>query len=284
MPNEYICDSTSPILDEMNVWLPILSEHLKFQRGGLDPSIKQDPIFRNLDFAARQMDFLVNMMFAKGSPGPEMSDPAAVVLPQAIAVRDMKVFLYEGIKCCEILSILSPDLTDHMRRETDRFIGIIGGPRPTRRDLGIPGGDKLVLCVPRMLIAELPDKEKFTVLVEEIMFFSRINEEHAHQIAMTAKPELQEKITKKAKEFEKKFKENMEKAKSVEERNKGLHRLIEETLQLMNDFKDFGMQLNKSAQSCSLPGGQTNSWPLLDDHVLREGQYFIELLKMSDKK
>lgn len=284
MPNEYICVSTAPILDEMNVWLPILSEHLKFQRGGLDPSIKQDPIFRNLDFAARQMDFLVNMMFPKGSQGPEMSDPAAVALPQAIAVRDMKVFLYEGIKCCEILSILSPELTDHMRRETDRFIGIIGGPKPTRQDLGIPGGDKTVISVPRMLIAELPDKERFTALVEEIMFFSHINEEHAHHLAMTAKPEVQERITKKAKEFEKKFKENLDKAKAVEEKKKGLHRLIEETLQLMKDFKDFGMQLHNGAQSCSLPGGQTNSWPLLDDHVLREGEYFVELLKMSEKK
>lgn len=285
MQNEYCYVPINVLLDEMRVWLPILSEHLKFHRGGIDPSIKQDCIFQNLDYSARQIDYLNNVIFPNDAAMHNMvQDPAQSVIPQALAVSDIKKFMYQGIKSCEILSIIPSELADHMRRETDRFIGIIGGPKPTRKELGIPGGDKKVLGVPRMLIGDLPAKEKFIAVVEEIMFFSHINEEHAHHIAMTAKPEIQEKFIRKAKEFEKKFKENLEKAKAVEEKGKGLDRLIEDTLKLMKEFKNFGLMLQKGSLSCSLPGEQTNHWPLMDDHILREGDYFVELLLMSMKK
>lgn len=285
MQNEYNCIPTNAVLDEINVWLPILSEHLKFHRGGIDPSLKQDCIFQNLDFSSRQIDYLYSIIFPTGIETPDINrDPSKVVLPQALAVSDIKKFMYQGIKSCEILSIIPSELADHMRRETDRFIGIIGGPKPTRKDLGIPGGDKTVLSIPRMLLSSLPVKEKFTAVVEEIMFFSHINEEHAHHIAMTAKPEIQEKFTRKAKEFEKQFKENLEKAKNVEQKGKGLDRLVDETLKLMKEFKNFGLMLQKGAMSCALPGAQTNAWPLMDDHILREGNYFVELLQMAMSK
>ena len=285
MQNECINVPLSAALDEMSVWMPILAEHLKFHRGGIDPSVKQDCIFQNLDYASRQIDYLTNMIF---SPIEVMSEikksPVKTILPQVLAVSDMKKFMYEGIKCCEILSIIPSMLADHMRRETDRFIGIIGGPKSTRKELGIPGGDKKVLGIPRLLLATLPAKEKFTAVVEEIMFFSHINEEHSHHIAMTTKPDIQEKYARKAKEFEKLFKENVSRAKAVEDRGKGLERLIEDTLKLMKEFKSFGLMLLKGAESCTLPEEQTNAWPLMDDHILREGDYFVELLQIAMKK
>jgi len=285
MQNEYCYVPINVVLDEMRVWMPILSEHLKFHRGGIDPSIKQDCIFQNLDYSARQIDYLTGMIFPMEAAAYDISrDPAKTILPQVLAVSDIKKFMYQGIKSCEILSIIPSELADHMRRETDRFIGIIGGPKSTRKELGMPGGDKRVLGVPRMLLAELPPQEKFTAVVEEIMFFSHINEEHAHHIAMTTKPEIQEKLTRKAKEFEKSFKENLDRAKTVEEKGKGLERLVEDTLKLMKEFKNFGLLLQKGSQSCSLPGEQTNHWPLMDDHILREGDYFVELLLMAMKK
>lgn len=285
MLNEYLYVPLNAILDEMSVWMPILSEHLKFHRGGIDPSMKQDCIFQNLDNAARRMEYLNNLIFCtKSAANAENRDPAKEVLPHVLAVKDIKKFMYQGIKSCEILSIIPPELADHMRRETDRFIGIIGGPKPTRGELGIPGGDKKVLGVPRMLLPDLTEKQKFTAAVEEIMFFSHINEEHSHHIAMTSKPMIQESITKKALEFEKKFRENLNKAKSVEERGKGLTRLIEDTLDLMKEFRGFGLTLQGGAESCSLPGYQTNAWPLLDDHILREGDYFVELLLFAAKR
>ncbi|OGO77250.1 MAG: hypothetical protein A2Y23_04610 [Clostridiales bacterium GWB2_37_7] len=267
------------------MWLPILAEHLKFHRNGIDPNIKQDCIFQNLDYSARQIEYLYSIIIPTGTTLSDISrDPSKTVLPQALAVSDIKKFMYLGIKSCEILSIIPSILADHMRRETDRFIGLIGGPKSTRKELGIPGGDKNVLGVPRMLLAELPDKEKFTAVVEEIMFFSHINEEHSHHIAMTAKPEMQEKFTRKAKEFEKDFRENLAKAKTVEERGKGLTKLVEDTFKLMKEFKSFGLLLQKGSQSCTLPGEQTNAWPLMDDHILREGNYFVELLQMAMRK
>ena len=285
MLNELINVPHNAVLDEMSVWMPILSEHLKFHRGGINPSKKQDCIFQNLDFSARQIDLLTNIIF---SPGTALSninkDPVKTILPQVLAVSDIKKFMYQGIKSCEILSIIPSVLADHMRRETDRFIGIIGGPKSSRKDLGIPGGDKRVLGVPRILLDILPDKEKFTAVVEEIMFFSHINEEHSHHLAMTTKPGVQEKYERKAKEFEKLFKENVQRAKAVEDRGKGLERLIEDTLKLMKEFKRFGLMVLKGAESCALPEEQTNAWPLMDDHILREGDYFVELLQIAMKK
>lgn len=285
MQNENPHAHLNAILDELSVWLPILSEHLKFHRGGLDPSIKQDCIFKNLDYAARQIEYLYNIIFTPGAMLPELNrNPANAILPQVLAVSDIKKFMYQGIKSCEILSIIPSELADHMRRETDRFIGTIGGPKPTRSQLGIPGGDKKVVGVPRELLPSLTGKERFTAVVEEIMFFSHINEDHSHHMAMTTKPEIQEKFTRKAKEFEKLFKENLQKAKAVEDRRKGLEKLIDDTLKLMMEFKNFGMLVIKGAQSCSLPEEQTNAWPLMDDHILREGDYFVEILQLAKKK
>lgn len=285
MQNEYVNVPINAVLDEMSVWMPILAEHLKFHRGGIDPNVRQDCIFQNLDYSARQIDYLTNIIF---SPVEAMSEikksPVKTILPQVLAVSDIKKFMYQGIKSCEILSIIPSELADHMRRETDRFIGIIGGPKSTRKELSIPGGDKKVLGIPRMLLAGLSGKEKFTDVVEEIMFFSHINEEHSHHIAMTTKPEIQEKYARKAKEFEKLFKENVKRAKAVEDRGKGLERLIADTLKLMKEFKNFGLMALKGAESCALPGEQTNAWPLMDDHILREGDYFVELLQMAMKE
>lgn len=285
MQNEFVSVPLNAALDEMSVWMPILAEHLKFHRGGIDPSIKQDCIFQNLDYSARQIDYLTNIIFSPDTVISEIKNkPAKTVLPQVIAVSDIKKYMYQGIKSCEILSIIPSELANHMRRETDRFVGIIGGPKPTREELGIPGGDKKVLGIPRTMLACLSNEEKFTAVVEEIMFFSHINEEHSHHIAATTKPETQERFTKKAKEFEKLFKENLQKAKAVEGRGKGLERLVDDTLKLMKEFKSFGLLLLKGAESCSLPEEQTNAWPLMDDHILREGNYFVELLQMAMNK
>jgi hypothetical protein len=270
------------IADEIKVWLPILSEHLKFHRGGLDPSPKQDCIFQNLDYSARQLDQLFSFVFSlEDSAAPPYNNQTQLIYPYVIATKDIKQFMYKGIKECEILSIIPSGLADHMIRETLRFLGIISNIKPTRHELGIPGDDKRVIGAPRMLINTLPAAEKFTALLEEIMFFSRINAEHAHYIAATTKPEIQSKIARKAKEFEGQFRENLEKAVSVEKRKKGMDSLIEDSLKLMDRFRSFMLQLIKDAQSCSLPGEQMNHWPLLDNHLLREIDYFIELLKMA---
>lgn len=284
MPNELTYILPNAILDEMSVWMPLLSEHLKVHRGGLDINPKQDCIFRNLDNSARQMDYLTSIVMSAAPVNPNVQrEMTNVILPQVIAVRDIKQFMYQGINACEILSIIMPEHAEHMRRETDRFIGIIGGPKPTRAQLGIPGGDKKVLGVPRSMIADLPEKARFTNLVEEIMFFSHINKEHALVTELSTKPEIQEKIARKAKEFQKLFDENLHKAETVEEKGKGLQKLINETLKLMKDFKAFGMTLVEGTEKCALPGHQTNTWPSLFDHVIREGDYFVELLMLGSK-
>lgn len=284
MPNELSYVLPNAVLDEMSFWMPILSEHLKLHRGGLDINPKQDCIFRNLDNSARQMDYLTSMVMASTAANPNAPrELANAMMPQFIAVRDIKQFMYQGIKSCEILSIIMPEQADHIRRETDRFIGTIGGPKSTRAQLGIPGGDKKVVGAPRLMVADLPEKTRFTDLVEEIMFFSHINEEHALVTALTTKPEIQEKIAKKAKEFQKLFSDNLQKAAAVEEKGKGLDKLIKETLKLMKDFRSFGMTLVEATEKCLLPGNQTNTWPSLFDHVIREGDYFVELLILGSR-
>lgn len=117
MPNELSCILPNAILDEMSVWMPIFSEHLKLHRGGLDINIKQDCIFRNLDNSARQIDYLSSMVLsANDINSSAQKNLANLILPLVVVVRDIKEFMYQGIKACEILSIIPPEQAEHMRK------------------------------------------------------------------------------------------------------------------------------------------------------------------------
>jgi hypothetical protein len=277
-------DAHAALLDEMRIWVRIVAEHLKFHRGGLDPNIEQDDIFRKLDKLARKIDIfyseIINCQSVEDVGFDNLFDETLNLITRA---RNLQANLYEGINNCEILSILPEGDAGHMLRETERFLGsmgrMIGRPAPTREQLGIPGGDIRVQAIPRMLITEQPRSARITDILEEIMFFSRVHGEHAKHIAMTVRPGSLEDIRQQALSFERKFMNIMERATAVEEAGRGVKQLVNRTGKLLGEWKAFLCAFVKDAATCGVFPGLINTWPLQLDHFIRETDYVAGLLE-----
>lgn len=286
MVNSTVNNVEHAVLDEMQTWVRIVAEHLKFHRGGLDPSLEQDQIFRTLDMLARRTDLLYAQIFGSNMAAHYDFDTILnTTIAEVTVARNYKVFMFEGIRDCRILSIVPAGLADHVRRETDRFLGIlgrvIGEPTPTRQTLGIPDGNKRVQSIPRLLIPSQPPQVRFTDVLEEIMFFSRIHGEHAGHISMAIRPVVQESVRVRAKDFETRLLGNIDRAKAVENSGQGFDRLVTDSHNLAVQFRDFVQELLNGVRTCQVPTGQTNAWPLLIDHILRETLFWIGILELA---
>jgi hypothetical protein len=269
-------------LEEMKFWVRIVFEHLKFHRNGVDPG--NERAFRMIDeYEVATESFYDRFIF----PVPKTADSQTLLsliyntLRVTVPVRDFKMYLANEINNCRLLSLIDPSLADHLRRETDYFIGqlnyVIGEQTPERERIGIPGQGR-ALTAPRKVIPNLTKEEFFKYAIENIMFFSRIHGEHAHHITLITRPEIQENIRQQASQFEQLLFANIEKARQVEATRVGFEDLMTSTYSLALEFGEFGKQINDSLHRCSVPTGRVNAWPLLADHIVREGLYFIDIL------
>jgi hypothetical protein len=270
-------------LDEMKFWTRIVFEHLKFHRHGVDPG--NERAFFTINQYAVSTEFFYNAFIfpmPESSPNRLLQRLSEQTLEMLIPVRNFKALLKEQIESCRLLSLIDPLLADHLRRETDYLIGQIryslGESTPTRDTLGLPGGSKRVLTVPRRILPRLDNQMLATAAIENIMFFSRIHGEHAHHITLVVRPEIQEDIRLKAKRFEEQLFDNIKKASQVENTGAGLNDLITSSLKLAADFRDFTFFVNDALHRCAVPTGRVNAWPLLADHIAREAQYFVDVM------
>lgn len=273
-------------LDEMRFWVHIFAEHFKFHRGGLDPSDEQEPLFRTLDAFANRIEFLHRQIEAIDPDSPAFLPLLRRTIYEVTAVRNFKIYLYEATKNCKVLTIIPPPLTDHMRRETDRLLGILrhllGYPAPTRNELGIPDGNRRVQALPRLLIPQAPANVKFTDVLEEIMFFSRISAEHSWYLANAVKPVGQEAIREQALNFQGRFEANIVKAKQVEQTGQGFEAFVRSTRALAQELSNVLGGLHHALETCSVPGGgQLNTWPHLIEHVHHETEFFLGILDLA---
>lgn len=278
-------DMYAGALEEMKFWVRIIFEHLKFHRNGVDPG--NERAFRIIDdYEVATESFYDQCIF----PAPltasreELLDLISNTLKVIVPVRDFKIYLTNEINRCNILSLIDPALADHLRRETDYHIGqlnyALGEPTPTRETIGIPGGSGSgrALTAPRRAIPDLSREEFFKYAIENIMFFSRIHGEHAHHITLITRPEIQEDIRQRARQFEALLFANIEAARRVEAARTGFEDLINNTYSVALAFGEFGAFINDALHTCSVPTGRVNAWPLLADHITREGLYFIDIL------
>lgn len=270
-------------LDEMKFWVRIIFEHLKFHRHGVDPG--NERAFRVIDKWVISVENFYNTNIfpvSETASNQIIANLIAQTLNLIIPARNFKAFLTQEISACRLLSLIDPSLADHLRRETDYFIGQLrymrGEPTPTRETLGIPNGTIMALTVPRRVLPTLQGNDFFRSSIENIMFFSRIHGEHAHHITLITRPEIQEDIRLKASQFEKLLFDNIQKAKTVEDTGTGFNELVNESFTLASDFRDFMIGINDALHRCAVPTGRVNAWPLLADHITREAQYFVDIL------
>lgn len=272
-------------LGEMRVWVIIMSEHAKFIRLGLDPNPAQEELFRLADQFAVQLERLHQevLMTPGNSPVEVLYSLRERTIYMVNQLIMFKREIFNALEACKGLAILPAVLVDHVRREADRFIGTLerskGRITKTREVLGIPNGQKEAQTVPRLLYHTLPSDKLFRVAIEESMFFSRIHSEHASHLAMSFRPEVQEKYRQRALIIEKEFANKIEQAKEVERSGQGLGQLLQENIKISREFESYLSKVLSDITTCTIPTKQTNFPPLLADHMRRETVYFIDILE-----
>lgn len=268
-------------LHEMQFWLRIMQEHAGLIRNGLDPT--EERLFREADMLFRELAPLraeaESLMSA--SPGKKIGELIERSLIIVSRLRDFKRNITALIKECRILTILPTDLIDHVRREADFFLGelhyVRGEPTPAKETIGIPDARERALTVPRLLIPDLAGHID-EIALEASLFWLRQNMEHADVLALYFRPGVQEKLVQITKSHAARLHEVYNEALEVNRTGSGLDRLLARSRRVVGEWDDFLRRLFNALVHCSVPTGQINTFPVLDDHMSREAQYYLDVL------
>lgn len=270
-------------LQEMRFWLRIMQEHAGLIRNGLDPT--EDGLFREAERFFRELAPLraeaESLIFAREDKRiGELIERSLKIVER---LRDFKRNLTALIRECRILTTLPADLIDHIRREADFFLGelryVRGEPTPAKETIGIPDARERALTVPRLLIPDLPEHID-EIALEESLFWLRQNMEHADVLALYFRPEAQEKLMQMTKSHATRLHEVYNEALEVNRTGSGLDRLLVRSRRVVGEWNDFLLRLFDALVHCSVPTGQINIYPVLDDHMSREAQYYLEVLQI----
>lgn len=273
-------------LEEMKFWLRIMQEHAGLIRNGLDPT--EEKLFREANRFFQELGPLRMEAEAlmRESPGRTIEDLITRSLKVVERLRDFKRNLTALIRECRILTILPADLIDHIRREADFFIGTLqfvrGEPTPTRDTIGVPDGGKRALTIPRLLIPDRPEKIE-EIALEETLFWLRINMEHADVLALYFRPGVQDNFVRVTRSHGDRLREVYHEALEVNKSRVGLDRLLVRSRSVVGLWEAFLRQLFELVSTCKVPTGQTNLWPILDDHLAREALYYLEVLRLVEQ-
>lgn len=272
-------ETVKAVYGEMVFWLYIFSDHLKFLRSGLDPA--QEELFRVLDERTYRMDRLIRDVSASGGVPSQLTGMIEHVQAVAVNTRDFKHFMTEAITSCRVLSIVPPVLANHMRREVDFFIavtrGSLGLPMPQRQVLDIPDGNVPLGLTARQLLNRLNEEQKFSALWEELVFWSIDMAEHGGYLAGTFKPDQGE-LRRRAQMFERNFEQLFRRVTRMRSIEREYIRFRRYAFELAEDFRSYLSDFSDSQRQCSI---QTNTWPKLSDHMIRETDYFIDVLRIE---
>ncbi len=280
--------ATVAAIDEMSFWLRIMYEHSKFIRGGLNPSIPQEPLIQTADSFARNIENLHSAVI-QTPPQNEAQVNNLVNASRAwvSALRDFKAQLYELINDCRVIAELPAPLLDHIRREADYFLTMLdrvqGMPVPSDATLGIPDGSSPTSLVPRLLVPSLgPDLLK--AIRDANLFWLRIHMEHGEVLLLIAyRPRIQEMLYDATAVFEQQLEDLLTEAKQTPLEPQALRAFNAKAYVVMSDWRDFLRDLYEDVLKCSVPSGQINTDALILDHMAREAEYYIELLGIEDR-
>lgn len=257
-------------LEELKFWLRIMNEHTGLIRNGLDPT--EERLFREADRFFMELAPLraeaETLIYT--TPGDRIADLIERSLRIVSKLRDFKRNLTELIKECRILTILPADLIDHIRREADFFIGILhfvrGEPTPTKETIGIPDARERALTVPRLLISDMPERVE-EIALEETLFWLRQNMEHADVLALYFRPGIQNQLVQITRSHAARLRDVLNEALEVNKHRRGLDKLLRRSQRVVMDWNAFLRQLFEALLHCSIPNGQINIFPILDDHM-----------------
>ncbi len=160
--------------------------------------------------------------------------------------------LLDNVLKCKVATFIYPEMLDHLLHETKFYMDIL-----------------------------LDLQEKMTSkkdIIEKQVFWNHIMEEHALFIRGYLDPS-EEKLIKTANGFAEIFKKLLEETKKADK--KDIEKITEKNLKATKDIMEFKKNATEGLLKCEIKGLLN---PLLADHVLREANRYIRLLKEYLKK
>lgn len=191
-----------------------------------------------------------------GSPGPMLVRRVSELNSRALsATRDLAEFkacLYRDVLRCKIFTTNYPSLIHHVLTEARHYMAMLN----------------------RLQNRESPD-----ILMEAIdqqIFWDHIMEEHALFIRGLLDPS-EETLIDTADEFSREFEKLTGLAMALKNQTSLFPEVTEKTLEATREFRDFKRQGAQGILACRI---QAIILPLLADHVLREANHYLRLLRI----
>ena len=100
-------------------WNRIMMEHALFIRGLLDPT--EEELIKTSDTLAKDFEALLGR--ARERNGEAIRDDS---LAAAKRIKEFKTAGVDGIESCKIKSLILPLLADHVLREANHYIRLLG--------------------------------------------------------------------------------------------------------------------------------------------------------------
>lgn len=170
-------------------------------------------------------------------------------------IIDFKTNVLENVMFCEMFTVNYPLLIDHILREAKLYLRIIN---------------------------KLQDREEFDLekeIYEQELFWNRIMAEHSKFIRGLLDP-TENALIKIAHEFAMEFDELTEAVLKAIEMCLPIDELTREALEATEEISKFNAQGTEGLIECKI---QSIIIPLLGDHVLRESNHYIRLLRKFEE-
>lgn len=178
-----------------------------------------------------------------------MINQKAIILLTALI--DFKQNILSNVLSCNMFTVNYPLLIDHIMREAKLYLRIVN----------------------RLQIREKIDIDK--EIYEQELFWNRIMAEHSKFIRGLLDP-TEEDLFNLANNFGREFDKLTEDVKKAINRTLPTSKVTEESLEATKRVRDFNAQGTQGLIECKI---KSIIIPLLGDHVLRESNHFIRLLK-----
>jgi hypothetical protein len=238
-------------LEEARFWSRIMMEHALFIKLGL-PADEPELIAEAQVFEER-FHRLLNELNRVKKLNPELLDDLTAAVEDIIAFK-AKILRLQ-LQCKILPGSNYPLLLDHIRREAERFLGLLTSPVP---------------------------EEPIVLLLQQEVFWLRIMKEHIEFIIHLLDPSERE-LIEQAEAFRKTFSRLLETARDLQSMQRTKPRNFNDVLPFtMNvirhtvELRNFKAAAHELAELCELLGIVAS--PLLLDHVRREADKFLNEL------
>ncbi|MDW8801258.1 DUF2935 domain-containing protein [Clostridium sp. A1-XYC3] len=254
-----------------NIFSQLLVETIRMSEGIISPEVANSgELVTDLTLdAERETQFYTNIKInpnitrmeaslAMSSPGQISMNTVRMVenlnnraIRAAQQIASFKSNILQNVLCCRMFTTNYPLLLDHILREAKFYL--------------------------RMLTM-LQRREEFNIAREaayQETFWNRIMAEHSKFIRGLLDP-TEEKLFDTANNFGKKFDELTQEARSLSQDMALLPEVTNRSLKNAIDIRDFKKQGTEGLVQCKI---KSIAYPLLGDHVVREANHYIRILK-----